>query len=120
MGTEELDGLLCSDSNGKDGESSGCWGKKKKKKKVLDQVGIMLAGEERQLAVVFVGCVHPVPNALKGFREGVSSIKTSNSWQKHGLKSYKNCVVLKISHLINVYACCLLKECTVCVTTIIT
>ncbi|XP_046689588.1 catenin delta-2 isoform X3 [Silurus meridionalis] len=37
MGTEELDGLLCSDSNGKDGESSGCWGKKKKKKKVLDQ-----------------------------------------------------------------------------------
>lgn len=38
MGTEELDGLLCSDSNGKDGESSGCWGKKKKKKKALDQV----------------------------------------------------------------------------------
>ncbi|XP_060755724.1 catenin delta-2 isoform X1 [Neoarius graeffei] len=37
MGTEELDGLLCSDSNGKDGESSGCWGKKKKKKKALDQ-----------------------------------------------------------------------------------
>ncbi|XP_060718310.1 catenin delta-2 isoform X3 [Tachysurus vachellii] len=37
MGTEELDDLLCSDSNGKDGESSGCWGKKKKKKKALDQ-----------------------------------------------------------------------------------
>lgn len=39
MGTEELDGLLCSDSNGKDVESSGCWGKKKKKKKSQDQVG---------------------------------------------------------------------------------
>ncbi|XP_066519445.1 catenin delta-2 isoform X2 [Hoplias malabaricus] len=37
MGTEELDGLLCSDTNGKDGESSGCWGKKKKKKKSQDQ-----------------------------------------------------------------------------------
>ncbi|XP_030623285.1 catenin delta-2 [Chanos chanos] len=37
MGTEELDGLLCSDANGKDGESSGCWGKKKKKKKTQDQ-----------------------------------------------------------------------------------
>lgn len=46
MGTEELDGLLCSDSNGKDGESSGCWGKKKKKKKALDQVGMVLAGGE--------------------------------------------------------------------------
>ncbi|GAA6069248.1 catenin delta-2 [Tachysurus ichikawai] len=44
MGTEELDDLLCSDSNGKDGESSGCWGKKKKKKKALDQVGNVLAG----------------------------------------------------------------------------
>ncbi|KAI7792252.1 putative catenin delta-2 [Triplophysa rosa] len=37
MGTEELDGLLCSDSGGKDGETSGCWGKKKKKKKFQDQ-----------------------------------------------------------------------------------
>ncbi|TRY58835.1 hypothetical protein DNTS_022340, partial [Danionella cerebrum] len=37
MGTEELDGLLCSDANGKDGETSGCWGKKKKKKKSQDQ-----------------------------------------------------------------------------------
>uniref|UniRef100_A0AAR2KY12 Catenin delta 2 n=1 Tax=Pygocentrus nattereri TaxID=42514 RepID=A0AAR2KY12_PYGNA len=37
MGTDELDGLLCSDANGKDGESSGCWGKKKKKKKSQDQ-----------------------------------------------------------------------------------
>ncbi|XP_047664334.1 catenin delta-2 [Tachysurus fulvidraco] len=44
MGTEELDDLLCSDSNGKDGESSGCWGKKKKKKKALDQVRSVLAG----------------------------------------------------------------------------
>ncbi|KAM9774831.1 catenin delta-2 isoform 3-T3 [Syngnathus typhle] len=35
-GLEELDGLLC-DSNGRDGESSGCWGKKKKKKKGADQ-----------------------------------------------------------------------------------
>lgn len=81
MGTEELDGLLCSDSNGKDGESSGCWGKKKKKKKALDQVGIELAGEDEQLAVVFVGRVHPVPNTLKGFRLDASSIKTSNSRQ---------------------------------------
>ena len=39
MGTDELDGLLCGDANGKDGESSGCWGKKKKKKKAQDQVG---------------------------------------------------------------------------------
>lgn len=38
MGTDELDGLLCSDANGKDAESSGCWGKKKKKKKSQDQV----------------------------------------------------------------------------------
>uniref|UniRef100_A0A8C1NK65 Catenin (cadherin-associated protein), delta 2a n=1 Tax=Cyprinus carpio TaxID=7962 RepID=A0A8C1NK65_CYPCA len=37
MGTDELDGLLCSDSSGKDGETSGCWGKKKKKKKSQDQ-----------------------------------------------------------------------------------
>ncbi|XP_048122083.1 catenin delta-2 isoform X2 [Alosa alosa] len=37
IGTDELDGLLCGDSNGKDGESSGCWGKKKKKKKPQDQ-----------------------------------------------------------------------------------
>uniref|UniRef100_A0A8C2Z3H3 Catenin delta 2 n=1 Tax=Cyclopterus lumpus TaxID=8103 RepID=A0A8C2Z3H3_CYCLU len=35
-GLEELDGLLC-DANGRDGESSGCWGKKKKKKKGADQ-----------------------------------------------------------------------------------
>ncbi|XP_070841767.1 catenin delta-2 isoform X4 [Chaetodon auriga] len=35
-GLEELDGLLC-DGNGRDGESSGCWGKKKKKKKGADQ-----------------------------------------------------------------------------------
>ncbi|XP_061660633.1 catenin delta-2 isoform X3 [Syngnathoides biaculeatus] len=35
-GLEELDGLLC-DSSGRDGESSGCWGKKKKKKKGTDQ-----------------------------------------------------------------------------------
>ncbi|XP_078543778.1 catenin delta-2 isoform X3 [Lissotriton helveticus] len=37
MGTDELDGLLCGDANGKDAESSGCWGKKKKKKKTQDQ-----------------------------------------------------------------------------------
>ncbi|XP_034267772.1 catenin delta-2 isoform X7 [Pantherophis guttatus] len=37
MGTDELDGLLCGDANGKDTESSGCWGKKKKKKKSQDQ-----------------------------------------------------------------------------------
>ncbi|XP_063778779.1 catenin delta-2 isoform X6 [Pseudophryne corroboree] len=37
MGTDELDGLLCSETNSKDTESSGCWGKKKKKKKSLDQ-----------------------------------------------------------------------------------
>uniref|UniRef100_A0A8C9XVG3 Catenin (cadherin-associated protein), delta 2b n=1 Tax=Sander lucioperca TaxID=283035 RepID=A0A8C9XVG3_SANLU len=36
VGLEELDGLLC-DANGRDGESSGCWGKKKKKKKGADQ-----------------------------------------------------------------------------------
>ncbi|EHB08928.1 Catenin delta-2 [Heterocephalus glaber] len=38
MGTDELDGLLCGEANGKDTESSGCWGKKKKKKKSQDQV----------------------------------------------------------------------------------
>uniref|UniRef100_A0A671E3J5 Catenin delta 2 n=1 Tax=Rhinolophus ferrumequinum TaxID=59479 RepID=A0A671E3J5_RHIFE len=37
MGTDELDGLLCGEANGKDTESSGCWGKKKKKKKSQDQ-----------------------------------------------------------------------------------
>ncbi|XP_034021326.1 catenin delta-2 isoform X2 [Thalassophryne amazonica] len=36
VGLEELDGLLC-DTNGRDGESSGCWGKKKKKKKGAEQ-----------------------------------------------------------------------------------
>lgn len=41
IGTDELDGLLCGDANGKDGESSGCWGKKKKKKKPQDQVGTL-------------------------------------------------------------------------------
>uniref|UniRef100_A0A665V352 Catenin delta 2 n=1 Tax=Echeneis naucrates TaxID=173247 RepID=A0A665V352_ECHNA len=35
-GLEELDSLLC-DANGRDGESSGCWGKKKKKKKGAEQ-----------------------------------------------------------------------------------
>lgn len=39
MGSEELDGVLCTDASGKDAESSGCWGKKKKKKKSHDQVG---------------------------------------------------------------------------------
>ena len=39
VGSEELDGLLCSDASGKEGESSGCWGKKKKRKKGHDQVG---------------------------------------------------------------------------------
>ncbi|XP_077125622.1 catenin delta-2 isoform X9 [Ranitomeya variabilis] len=39
IGTDELDGLLCGDTNSKDTESSGCWGKKKKKKKSLDQWG---------------------------------------------------------------------------------
>lgn len=38
VGTDELDGLLCGEANGKDAESSGCWGKKKKKKKSQDQV----------------------------------------------------------------------------------
>lgn len=38
MGTDELDGLLCGEASGKDAESSGCWGKKKKKKKSQDQV----------------------------------------------------------------------------------
>nr|XP_010586374.2 catenin delta-2 isoform X1 [Loxodonta africana] len=37
MGTDELDGLLCGEAGGKDTESSGCWGKKKKKKKSQDQ-----------------------------------------------------------------------------------
>ncbi|KAM3929744.1 catenin delta-2 isoform 5-T5 [Leptodactylus fuscus] len=37
IGTDELDGLLCGETNSKDTESSGCWGKKKKKKKSLDQ-----------------------------------------------------------------------------------
>nr|XP_036880952.1 catenin delta-2 [Manis javanica] len=37
VGTDELDGLLCGEANGKDAESSGCWGKKKKKKKPQDQ-----------------------------------------------------------------------------------
>ncbi|XP_067857201.1 catenin delta-2-like isoform X2 [Heptranchias perlo] len=37
MGTDEFDGLLCGDGTGKDGESSGCWGKKKKKKKGQNQ-----------------------------------------------------------------------------------
>ncbi|ELK09257.1 Catenin delta-2 [Pteropus alecto] len=37
VGTDELDGLLCGEANGKDAESSGCWGKKKKKKKSQDQ-----------------------------------------------------------------------------------
>nr|XP_012802942.2 catenin delta-2 isoform X3 [Jaculus jaculus] len=37
VGTDELDGLLCGEANGKDTESSGCWGKKKKKKKSQDQ-----------------------------------------------------------------------------------
>ncbi|KAJ8010839.1 hypothetical protein DPEC_G00079290 [Dallia pectoralis] len=36
LGSEELDGLLC-DGNIRDGETSGCWGKKKKKKKGQDQ-----------------------------------------------------------------------------------
>uniref|UniRef100_A0A8C5GYM0 Catenin delta-2-like n=1 Tax=Gouania willdenowi TaxID=441366 RepID=A0A8C5GYM0_GOUWI len=36
VGLEDLDGLLC-DANGHDGESSGCWGKKKKKKKGAEQ-----------------------------------------------------------------------------------
>ncbi|KAK7881326.1 hypothetical protein WMY93_029735 [Mugilogobius chulae] len=36
-GLEDIDGLLC-DANGRDGESSGCWGKKKKKKKGAEQM----------------------------------------------------------------------------------
>ncbi|XP_046707520.1 catenin delta-2b isoform X3 [Silurus meridionalis] len=37
LGSDELDGVLCTDASGKDAESSGCWGKKKKKKKSHDQ-----------------------------------------------------------------------------------
>ncbi|XP_063075091.1 catenin delta-2b isoform X2 [Engraulis encrasicolus] len=37
LGSEDLDGVLCGEASGKDGESSGCWGKKKKKKKAHDQ-----------------------------------------------------------------------------------
>ncbi|XP_035375828.1 catenin delta-2b isoform X2 [Electrophorus electricus] len=37
LGSEELDGVLCADAGAKDAESSGCWGKKKKKKKSHDQ-----------------------------------------------------------------------------------
>lgn len=44
-GLEELDGLLC-DANGRDGESSGCWGKKKKKKKGADQVRPEITGDD--------------------------------------------------------------------------
>lgn len=33
MGMDEFDGLFCGEVNGKDMESFGCWGKKKKKKK---------------------------------------------------------------------------------------
>ncbi|XP_076840841.1 catenin delta-2b [Brachyhypopomus gauderio] len=37
LGSEELDGVLCTDASAKEAESSGCWGKKKKKKKSHDQ-----------------------------------------------------------------------------------
>lgn len=52
MGTDELDGLLCGEANGKDTESSGCWGKKKKKKKSQDQVTWRLAA----------ACNYPFPS----------------------------------------------------------
>lgn len=61
MGTEELDGLLCSDSGGKDGETSGCWGKKKKKKKSQDQVGC-------GVSQTIVYCFFPVKNKLREHR----------------------------------------------------
>lgn len=48
-GLEELDGLLC-DANGRDSESSGCWGKKKKKKKGVDQVGSGIMWESGTLS----------------------------------------------------------------------
>lgn len=51
MGTDELDGLLCGESSGKDAESSGCWGKKKKKKKSQDQV----------MRATCRACDHPLP-----------------------------------------------------------
>uniref|UniRef100_A0A8D2NLP3 Catenin delta 2 n=1 Tax=Zonotrichia albicollis TaxID=44394 RepID=A0A8D2NLP3_ZONAL len=48
MGTDELDGLLCGDANGKDAESSGCWGKKKKKKKSQDQWSVYIRAAVRK------------------------------------------------------------------------
>lgn len=51
-GLEELDGLLC-DANGCEGESSGCWGKKKKKKKGSDQV---------RITTIRTGCVRLTNN----------------------------------------------------------
>lgn len=51
-GLEELDGLLC-DANGRDGESSGCWGKKKKKKKGADQVTVADETRWSNLAVLW-------------------------------------------------------------------
>lgn len=55
-GLEELDGLLC-DTNGRDGESSGCWGKKKKKKKGADQVRSRIIGDSGTLI-----SEHIIPN----------------------------------------------------------
>uniref|UniRef100_A0A8C6HXG9 Catenin delta 2 n=1 Tax=Mus spicilegus TaxID=10103 RepID=A0A8C6HXG9_MUSSI len=48
MGTDELDGLLCGEANGKDAESSGCWGKKKKKKKSQDQWSVYIRAAVRK------------------------------------------------------------------------
>lgn len=81
MGTEELDDLLCSDSNGKDGESSGCWGKKKKKKKALDQVGMMCVGRRGRGAVSRGFCGRGSSCSLlllKAFSLDARNIKTTN------------------------------------------
>lgn len=57
-GSEELDGLLC-DTGGKDAESSGCWGKKKKKKKGQDQVSAGYSMYPVRHTVGFVKLHHP-------------------------------------------------------------
>lgn len=81
MGTDELDGLLCGEASGKDAESSGCWGKKKKKKKSQDQV---MCNSQLHALITFPSCHIHISSACRGTGLSTCGNITNGSAQFYG------------------------------------
>ncbi|KAG8572194.1 hypothetical protein GDO81_011967 [Engystomops pustulosus] len=78
IGTDELDGLLCGETNNKDTESSGCWGKKKKKKKSLDQILTELLEHSPKV----VKAASQVLNSMWQYRD-LRSLYKKDGWSQY-------------------------------------